>query len=123
MSDNIVGPVCHIPAATQPGNPQPKNIPGVSAPPTDLPSALRAIYNLQQIIRQLVNDVTNNNISNSSNQKSKPGDFVVQNVTYKTTRVYQNGDTSSPNYVDIKQVSTLELADKNKNTWTYTNNG
>lgn len=123
-NDVIVGPVCHIPPTTTTANPQVKSIPGVLPAPTNLPSALNAIRNLQEIVRYLTNQVVNNNTGGGTiSTKAQPGDFTQTDIQTEKVKIYQNNDKTSDNWVEVEQVNGLTFKDKLGNKWQYTRQG
>lgn len=115
-----VGPVCHIPPANTPADPQPQNMPGVPAPvsprPTgnqvqdnfnrDMANALNAIIKILQALR---NTGGGNQITNNVTTKQSASSFRETGRQVEKVRVYQNNDKTSSNYVDIEQIQALSF--------------
>lgn len=127
MSDIPVGPVCHIPAATQPANPIASGVAGIGAPPRDLPTALASIAQLQNVVRQLTQQLVQNNtttFSIRSDGGDKKTQWIQKDIVTEKIKVYQNNDSSSPNWVEIERTNGLTMVDKaTGGTWVYKRNG
>lgn len=107
-------PVCHIPpettTTTQPG-------------PTELPSVAPAQPNLASLtatvnaLRLVMNYITGRQGPQGpqgaagSNTKPKPPRWSEVSRTESTERIYQNNDSSSSNYVDVKSINQLKMRD------------
>jgi hypothetical protein len=123
-----VGPVCHIPPASTPGNPQPKNIPGIPGPvaPGDangtanLVNAMRlALLSLLNQLGSIGNNTTIINNGGASSPKQSKSQWTEQSRVTDKVKIYQNNDKNSSNFVEVEQVNQLIMRDNNGNTWTW----
>lgn len=116
------GPVCHIPPANTPGNPQPQNMPGIPGPvsPPNTGNGNpaqdafnQAIANLLNAMRILLQQLANQSgtTGQSGNSKSKPPRWSETDRVTTTVRVFQNNDKSSNNWVDVEQINSLTMTD------------
>lgn len=114
-----VGPVCHIPPKTTPGNPQPQALPGLPGPAS--PSDPVSMANLLNAVRLAMlpflnnNQKPNNTAINDFITKPSPdsrSSWVEVERVHQKVRVYQNNDKTSPNYVDINQINKLVMQHK-----------
>lgn len=125
-----VGPVCHIPPVSTPGNPQPTNLPGIPGPaspndPVSMANLLNAMrLALLSMLNQL-NSSTNNN-SNGLNRKPEPtkAQWNETNRVTSNVKIYQNNDPNTGNFVEVEQINQLTMTDKSTgNTWVWKRNG
>jgi hypothetical protein len=133
------GPVCHIPPANTPANPQPHDIPGIPAAinpkspafNNDVANALNAFRQILMAItgqldalrnRQPTNN--NNSVTNNIVPKQAASQWTQQSVVTETVRVYQNNDKTSDNWVDVERINKLVMVDnKTGQKWTWNRNG
>jgi hypothetical protein len=129
MSNNV-GPVCHIPPPNTPGNPQPRNMPGIPGPvgtgssQADINALLNA---LRQALLTLLGMLNNNNNATgtiTSPKPSKPAQWNETNRVTSTVKIFQNNDPTSPNFVEVEQINSLTMTDKSTgNTWVWKRSG
>jgi len=114
-----VGPVCHIPPANTPGNPQPHNLPGIPGPVSGqgpsqaaINAEFAALLNaLRQLLLQLANQQGTQGQINNATSKNQKGRWTESGRVVQTVRVFQNNDQSSPNWVDVEQINSLTMHD------------
>lgn len=120
---NPVGPVCHIPPASTPARPAPQSLPGVPAPAQpNLQSLVQTVNLLRQIILVLTGQQGAQGVQGAQGAAGKgagPQDFVQQNIKTTTTKIYQNNDPSTGNFVEVQTIQSLTMANKSGGTWTY----
>jgi hypothetical protein len=125
-----VGPVCHIPPANTPGNPQPQNLPGIPGPVTppngpngqqDFNNAIAALLNaLRLLLLQLANQQGTKGQTNNATSKNQQGRWSQQERVTEKVRVFQNNDPSSQNWVDVEQINKLVMKDSvTGSQWTW----
>lgn len=129
------GPVCHIPPANTPADPQPQNMPGVPAPVSppktgntpqdnfnrDLANAINAII---KILSALRNTGGGNNVTNNFTSKQSSSSYQEVNRQTKKVRVFQNNDKTSSNWVDVEQINGLTFKNPTtKETLSWTRGG
>lgn len=122
-----VGPVCHIPPASTPANPQPQNMPGIPGPvsPTarqdDFNAAVAALLNaMRLLLMQLTNQQGNKGQTNNAKTKNEKGRWRESNRVVEKVRVFQNNDPKSENWVDVEQINSLTMTDGVTGTqWTW----
>lgn len=131
MSNNV-GPVCHIPPASTPGEPQPLNLPGIPGPatPDDPNSIVNLINALRLALLQLMDEFNRFNrnrggtITIRPDPNKKPAQWIEVGRQTEKVRVYQNNDKTSPNYVDVEQINQLTMQDKKTGAvWRWNRNG
>jgi hypothetical protein len=129
---STVGPVCHIPPANTPGDPQPQNMPGIPgpvSPPTGnngqaaFNAAIAALLNaMRLLLLQLANQTGTKGQGGSisspkSNNKAR---WTESNRVTTTVRVFQNNDKTSNNWVDVEQINSLTMKDSvTGSQWTW----
>jgi hypothetical protein len=126
---NVVGPVCHIPPATTPGDPRARALPAVPGPatPDDLGSIVALLNALRQIVMNLSDElkdnqgVTNNFYTQDDPKKAR---WVERKRVTQRVRVYQNNDKTSKNYVDVDQINGLVMQDRKTGAlWNWNRDG
>jgi len=127
-------PVCHIPPASTPADPQPKDLPGLPGPVTVNPNNLlgtleqmAALLNaMRQLLQLLANQQGNKGITNNANSKqdkNQTGRWNEVSRVEDVVRVYQNNDPSSQNWVDVRQINQLTMGDSvSKARWVWNRN-
>lgn len=116
---SAVGPVCHIPPATQTFPKVPVPIPAVPPPAKATLQSLQ--YTINQL-RQIIYIITGQQGNNGSlgTNAAPGGSFVQASQTTQTVRVFQGNDPNSPNWVDVQYVNKLEMDNNStKSTWVY----
>ena len=115
---NTVGPVCHIPPANTPGNSQPQNMPGLPGPVSaNDPNSMANLLNAMRLaMLALLNQLNDNNkgqggFNRRPDPSKKPSWTEVNRVT-ETVRVFQNNDKTSGNWVDVEQINSLTMQNK-----------
>ncbi len=122
--------VCHIPPKNEVGNPQPHDLPGLPGPVTPpmnaSPAAMMAAMNdyarlLNMLLRLLQHMTQQTPVTNNAVSKQPSPQWTEQGRTTQKVRVFQGNDRTSPNYVDVEQINSLTMHDKNtKQTWKWT---
>lgn len=108
---NTVGPVCHIPPTSTVANPSVKNVPGVAAPAqATLQSLQSTVNNLREIIIYLTGQ---QGPAGKAAPKSKPARWTENQPARitATTRIFQNNDKTSPNFVDVETINGITMKD------------
>lgn len=128
-----VGPVCHIPPANTPGDPQPHDIPGIPGPanPNDPVSIANLLNAMRLAMLALLNELKRNNNTQDQgfnrrpdpNHNDKKTQWVEVNRVTNKVRVFQNNDPTSHNWVDVEQINQLTMHDrKTGNLWKWDRN-
>jgi len=74
---------------------------------------------VRRMLLKLTGQGVTNNIKTDAGNKPATWNEIAR-ATEKI-RIFQNNDTSSPNYVDVDQINSLTMQDKNsKQTWKWT---
>jgi|SRR6185312_6962614 len=111
--------VCHIPPVTPKNQPQPVNIPSIPPAQPDLQSLVHTVNTMRQVLQTITNQITTvNNTGGTISSPSAPGSFTESKRVTETVRVFQNGDKTSENWVDVEQTNQL-IMKAGKQTWTY----
>lgn len=126
MSDQ--GPVCHVPPANLPGNPQSHNLPGLGSVQPNIPSLVRAVQDLQRAVRVLAGQVnpivpgaTSNGFKSKQDKPTDQGRWIEQDRVTETVRVFNPQDHDQ--YVDVQQINKLTMRDPiTKETWVWDRN-
>lgn len=118
-----VGPVCHIPPKNNTAQPGPADLPGIPGP------AQATVQSLQQTVnqlRQIIIVMTGQRGSqgppgqSAATPSASAASFTQKTIAYTTTKIYQNNDPSTGNFVEVQTVQNLVMANKSGATWTYT---
>lgn len=129
MSD----PVCHIPPVNQPANPTSHQIPGLPGPVTPPTSGsnaalLAAMNNYAQLLNALLTmvrkmsgqNVTINNTTVQGGSGTKASQWNETGRTTDKVKIYQNNDPKTGNFVEVDQINSLTMTDKNTGqTWRW----
>lgn len=117
------GPVCHIPPTSMPANPGPQTIPGVPAPAApNLQSLMQTVNQLRQIILVLLGQNGAQGppgVQGPAGKPLGPQDFTQTKLTSTKTKIFQNNDPSTGNFVEVSTVQSLTMANKAGATWVY----
>lgn len=127
------GPVCHIPPANTPANPQAHNVPGMPPPinpgsksfNNDVANMLNAfrqmLMTLLGQLNSLNNNTNNGGVSNgfTTKQGDKGNNYTQVSQATEKVRVYQNNDPTTGNYVEVERTNRLVMKDKQGNTWVW----
>lgn len=106
-----VGPVCHIPPANTPADPQAKNIPGIPEPAqANVQSLQHTVNQLRQIIIFMSGQ---QGPAGSNGAAPKPARWTEDKParTTQKTRVFQNNDPTSQNWVDVETITGVSMKD------------
>lgn len=118
-------PICHIPPAN-PVVPQPGVVTLPAIPvATNLTSALMAINGIRQTLQIITQQIQRDNgFNRKPDPNGKKSQWVEKNRTTSTVKIYQNNDPSTGNFVEVEQIDTLTMADKNTGqTWDWKRSG
>lgn len=118
-------PVCHVPPSTPAITPQPGPANIASVPPAgpSIASLVATVNALRQVVQQITGQsgVINNFTTQPS--KSKPARWVEDARVVETERVFQNGDKTSQNWVDVERINSLTMKDGvTGETWRWDRN-
>lgn len=117
-----VGPVCHIPSQVTSGFQQPSDLPGI---PPAAQATLASLQGTVNQLRQIIIVLTGQSGAqgppglNGSTPSASAASFTQKNVSYTTTKIYQNNDPSTGNFVEVQTVANLVMSNKSGATWTY----
>jgi hypothetical protein len=120
-----VGPVCHIPPTNSQGSQLPADLPGIPpAAQQTLASLQHTVNQLRQIIIVLTGQngargPAGQNGANAPTPGASQTSFTQKNVSYTTTKIFQNNDPTTGNFVEIQTVQNLVMTNKQGATWTY----
>lgn len=120
-----VGPVCHIPPKNNTAQPAPADLPGIPpAAQASLASLQHTVNQLRQIIivltgQQGARGPAGLNGANAQPPQASQTSFTQKNVSYTTTKIFQNNDPTTGNFVEVQTVANLVMSNKQGATWTY----
>lgn len=125
MSD----PVCHIPPQNQIGQPGPTNLPAIPPSAPTLQSLHQTVSAMRQVILILTGQLAQGpqGARGAAGQAGRPGSnsstkgtWTEQSRVEETVKIYQNNDPSTGNFVEVKQINTLTMNNKDTNQkWTW----
>ena len=124
-------PICHVPGTKPPINTPTNTMPNVPVVhrtgnvDNDLDALIRAINALRLMIMRLTGQDQSGDPSAPRSapripQEQKRVQWVEQRRSKKKVKIYQNNDKTSENWVEVEQITTLVMQDKNTGqTWEW----
>lgn len=120
----MAAPVCHVPVNTGPSSDAPGSnnagIPNIPAPQPNMQSMMKTVAALRDAVQKLAGKDAGiqNNLTPSKDTKGVQ--WQEQKRVVEKTKIYQNNDKSSPNWVEVEQINELVMIDKKSGqTWTW----
>jgi hypothetical protein len=118
-----VGPVCHIPPKNNTAQPGPAELPGIPGPAT---TSLQSLQSTVNQLRNIIIVLTGQHGAqgppgqNAQTPPASAASFTQKTISYTTTKIFQNNDPSTGNFVEVQTVQNLVMQNKQGATWTYT---
>lgn len=119
-------PICHIPTTKVDPQTPTNTMPAIPIAEPNMRSLVTSINALRQHVMRL-SGTDNSGLqpspqgSNGFKTDQKKPQWSEKSRVVEKIRVFQNGDKTSENWVDIEQINKLDMVDKNTGqTWSWT---
>ena len=112
--------VCNINPASPPPSSRAPSLPSIPIA-NDLASVIASVNAIRQALLNLLNQVPSNNLIPIP---TGPGDFVeLPNTrTSEVIRIYDQNDPTGETYIDVEQVTGLQLVNSAGQSWKWQQN-
>lgn len=119
-------PICHIPPVTPKTQPGPVNMPSIPPAGPTIPQLLATVNAMRQVIIILSGQLAAGpqgprGAQGAAGTSGAKGTWNEQSRTTETVKVFQNNDPSTGNFVEVEQVNSLNMVNKDTGqTWKWT---
>lgn len=106
-------PVCHIPPVTTTTQPGPVSLPSIPPAQPTVASLTATVNALRQVVLFLSGQQGPRGLQGAPGQDAhaRPARWTEQGRTTSKTKVYQNNDPSTGNFVEVEQINSLTMQD------------
>lgn len=115
MTDIPVGPVCHLPSPTVATSPNPQALPAIPPASPNIASLTATVNALRQsiiILAGLNGSPGPAGAPGSPGRQAPAGSWTQSDIQTSKTKIYQNDDPSTGNFVEVQRIDSLTFSNK-----------
>lgn len=117
-------PICHVPPVTPTSQPSPLDLPAIPPAQANLQSLAASVNAMRQMLLIITGQQGTQGRPGAPGAKGQDanakGQWTEHSRTTSKVKIYQNNDPSTGNFVEVEQMNTLTMGNKDTGqTWKW----